>query len=96
MKKLIKSIQKAESSRIKYESDCSSALIELVKHFDFPCPSVECGVDNTTYFHIEHQPSDGMVLGDNDSFVYALSMIVSYIQKNGNIKSFYELKQFSI
>lgn len=80
----ILAVSKAESA---FHSACEAATIELYKFLDF---------EHDARFYVEYQASDGVVLGDDNSNIYHMGMILSHIDEHGKIKSFEELKKFSI
>lgn len=92
--KIYRSVEKADKALGVYKKKCDDVLIELLKYFDF---EIESDFDtNLDFFHIEYQPSDGIILADNDANVYNLYAIISHIHENGNIKHIDELNQFKI
>lgn len=88
IKAIVRKITKADNARIAFEGKCDEALKEVIKHFDFDI--------SENRFYIEHQPSDGIVLADDDSNVYHLGMILGLIAEKGIITSYEDLKQLRI
>jgi len=92
MKRLIKCIELADHARTTLEIRYDMVLEELLRYFKFSSPNE----NEPNFFHIEYQPSDGIVLADNDANVYSLPFILSYIKENGFINNYEELRKFSI
>lgn len=89
MKSLIRKINKAQEAKQEFDSKCDTAANEFLKYVKFETPE-----DN--FFHIEYQPSDGMVLADYYSNVYALTLVLDYLWEHGSFTSYDQLKQFGI
>lgn len=90
MKKIYNKISQADKLRSKTDIAYDDVLELIVPYLDFETPE-------TDFWHIEYQPSDGIVLADSYSKVYALGLVVGYISKNGKITDYdFLIKNFAI
>jgi len=84
-------LSKAHKLRDKTESAYLSVLDVIIPYFDFELDDEHDTI--RTFFHVEYQASDGIVVGDNYSNVYSMLEIINYIKENGSFKSLKELKR---
>lgn len=86
--KIFRAIKKDNKLRSSISSNYKLILDEIIPNLAFE--------HEGNRFYIEYQPSDGIVLADDYAKVYSLLSIINHINKNGAIKSYFELSSFSI
>lgn len=90
MKNIYNKIDQANKLRLKTDDAYDDVLALIVPFLDFE-------TRETDFWHVEYQPSDGIVLVDSHNKVYDLGLIVNYISKKGKITDYdFLIRNFSI